>query len=227
MNLQKNNFIKKCPNCSIITEKSSGCNHIICSKCNFQWCWLCNKKYYEGHYKNGKCKGFQFFKPKDENDIKLAFEGKIELRDSQRQFDLNEFENVNFNNYLPNDRRIRRPEDLENIRIFSCGEKVLKFLIYIFFWHLFTSLISMNNRFMRNCFVIFLICMSYLFLQIVYFFQMIYFNLLMLMPYLIKEGLNNFLYAVHELDNYTNLTELFFKFLLFVLNIFYGGFFIY
>ena len=33
----KNNFIKFCPNCHILTEKTSGCNHITCSKCNYQW----------------------------------------------------------------------------------------------------------------------------------------------------------------------------------------------
>ena len=38
----KNNFIKKCPHCSIVTEKINGCNHITCSKCRHQWCWLCN-----------------------------------------------------------------------------------------------------------------------------------------------------------------------------------------
>ena len=80
--------MKKCPNCSIITEKTAGCNHITCSKGNFQWCWLCNKKYSYAHYQQGKCRGYQFFKPKDEYDIKLAFEGKIKLRASQRQEDL-------------------------------------------------------------------------------------------------------------------------------------------
>ena len=88
----QNNFVKKCPNCGIITEKSSGCNHIICAKCNYQWCWLCNEKYESGHYNNSKCKGYQFFKPKDEYDIKLAFEGKIELNESQRQYNI---ENIN------------------------------------------------------------------------------------------------------------------------------------
>ena len=83
----KTNFIKKCPKCGIITEKIEGCNHIICSKCNYQWCWLCNNEYTEGHYTHGKCKGFQFFRPKDENEIQLAMEGKIELRESQRQDD--------------------------------------------------------------------------------------------------------------------------------------------
>ena len=29
---EKNNFVKKCPKCDIITEKITGCNHIICSK---------------------------------------------------------------------------------------------------------------------------------------------------------------------------------------------------
>ena len=80
----KNFFIKKCPNCGIITEKSSGCNHITCSKCSYQWCWLCNEKYNDEHYNEGKCKNLQFYKPKDEKEIQLVFEGKIKppLNDS-------------------------------------------------------------------------------------------------------------------------------------------------
>ena len=88
----KNNFLKKCPNCNIITEKNSGCNHITCTKCNYQWCWLCNGKYSNDHFTQGKCKGYQFFQPKDEYDIKLAFEGKIQLEDSQIQESLNDIE---------------------------------------------------------------------------------------------------------------------------------------
>ena len=81
----KNNFVKKCPKCNIITEKITGCNHITCAKCNYQWCWLCNGEYDPEHFYEGKCKGLQFFRPKDENEIKLAYEGKIDLRRSQMQ----------------------------------------------------------------------------------------------------------------------------------------------
>ena len=94
----KKHFIKKCPLCGIITEKVEGCNHITCSKCNYQWCWLCNGKFTTEHFREGKCRGFQFFKPKDENDIKLAFEGKINLNQSQRQQDIEE-------NFRPRRRR--------------------------------------------------------------------------------------------------------------------------
>jgi len=32
------------PACSgIRTVKSSGCNHMTCSKCKASWCWLCAK----------------------------------------------------------------------------------------------------------------------------------------------------------------------------------------
>ena len=85
---EKKNFVKKCPRCDIITEKITGCNHITCAKCNYQWCWLCNGEYDPEHFYEGKCRGLQFFRPKDENEIKLAQEGKIELRESQRQDDL-------------------------------------------------------------------------------------------------------------------------------------------
>jgi len=102
---EKNNFVKKCPKCDIITEKITGCNHITCAKCNYQWCWLCNGEYDPEHFYEGKCRGLQFFRPKDENEIKLAQEGKIELRESQRQDDLDSENNDdehfvvnNFNN---------------------------------------------------------------------------------------------------------------------------------
>ena len=218
----KNNFVKICPNCGIITEKSSGCNHITCSKCNYQWCWLCNGKYIEGHYNEGKCKGFQFFKPKDEYDIKLAFEGKIELRESQRQFNLNEYENRIRYEYMPNDRRIRGNENIQNI---WCVGKFGLFTFYIFFFHIFFLLLSMTERFMRNCLVIYFVCMGYLLLEIANFFTMIYLNIIMLIPYLISQGFNNFIYFCSIFYDYTNLTEIFFKFLLLILNIFFGGFF--
>ena len=91
-----NNFVKKCPQCGIIIEKINGCNHITCTQCGYQWCWLCNEKYNIMHFKEGKCKGFQFFKPKNAYEIKLLMEGKInldELPESQRQNNIIFFEN--------------------------------------------------------------------------------------------------------------------------------------
>ena len=35
---KKNNYVKKCPNCTIIIEKNTGYNHIACAKCGYQWC---------------------------------------------------------------------------------------------------------------------------------------------------------------------------------------------
>ena len=78
----KSHFVKKCPQCGVLTEKDSGCNHIICAKCNYQWFWLFNEKYEEGHYNEGQYKGFQFFRSNDEYEIKLAFEGKIKLSET-------------------------------------------------------------------------------------------------------------------------------------------------
>lgn len=32
---------KPCPGCSILTDKISGCNHMTCSRCKKEWCWMC------------------------------------------------------------------------------------------------------------------------------------------------------------------------------------------
>ena len=226
----KNNFVKRCPKCGIITEKSSGCNHITCSKCRFQWCWLCNGEYTYDHYIIGKCKGFQFFKPSDENEIQLAFEGKIELRESQRQEDYQYDEYTDNNNlherHLPRLRRFHiNMNENEYIERYNCLGTFIILFLYIMIGHGFYSLISMKNEFMINNLVIILVCISYFFLEVANFFPMIFFNLIMLIPYLTTQGFYRFIYYCTKIGRYTNLTKIFYQCLLIILNIFFGGFF--
>ncbi|KAL4507225.1 hypothetical protein ABPG72_002018 [Tetrahymena utriculariae] len=42
--------VQLCPNCSVRTEKTEGCNHMVCSVCNYNWCWLCRQQIIYGHY---------------------------------------------------------------------------------------------------------------------------------------------------------------------------------
>lgn len=42
--------IKKCPHCKAIIQKIEGCNHITCSFCNHNWCWLCEGQYTSIHF---------------------------------------------------------------------------------------------------------------------------------------------------------------------------------
>eukprot|EP00753_Platysulcus_tardus_P013088 PLAT3614.4.p1 GENE.PLAT3614.4~~PLAT3614.4.p1 ORF type:complete len:422 (-),score=67.04 PLAT3614.4:153-1418(-) len=56
---------KPCPTevggCGSPIEKNGGCNHMTCTKCTFQFCWLCGCKYKAGHYNEpGPCHGKQF-----------------------------------------------------------------------------------------------------------------------------------------------------------------------
>ncbi|CAG2105938.1 unnamed protein product, partial [Medioppia subpectinata] len=38
------NTTKTCPTCSAPIEKNEGCDYIICTKCNNQFCWLCKAR---------------------------------------------------------------------------------------------------------------------------------------------------------------------------------------
>jgi hypothetical protein len=47
---------KPCPRCKVPTHKSEGCNHMRCSRCQEEWCWLCGRGItaggaYPAHYK--------------------------------------------------------------------------------------------------------------------------------------------------------------------------------
>ena len=58
---KKKKLIKRCPKCKFWTEKNSGCNHMTCPECKFEWCWFCVKKCEPGHFKiGGPCYGLQF-----------------------------------------------------------------------------------------------------------------------------------------------------------------------
>ena len=63
-------LVKRCPYCKLYTEKNEGCNHMTCSQCNFQWCWVCEQECVAGHYLFGTCKGLHFSDVRKKGDAK-------------------------------------------------------------------------------------------------------------------------------------------------------------
>ena len=169
-NMQKKKFIKKCPNCGAWTEKNEGCNHMTCIECNFQWCWLCNKRYTEGHYKKGKCMGYQYFKPKSEKDIQLAFEGKIHLREDERMYDFIYY-------------------DINITRTFGTMKKIGIYFLFLLFG-LIITIICESGKFLSKLFIG---------PKAYYYFVLIYFSLVTLFGFTIffVQILMNFMLSIY------------------------------
>ena len=66
----KSKNIKKCPKCLAFIRKDSGCNHMTCPICHYEFCWLCLKESLPNHYEFGSCAGMQFI---DENSFIYRF----------------------------------------------------------------------------------------------------------------------------------------------------------
>ena len=74
--MEKGKSVKRCPRCQIFTEKNSGCNHMTCPRCKYQWCWLCEGKFNYGHYNSGRCEGQQFTKADNLDEIQEMIKAK-------------------------------------------------------------------------------------------------------------------------------------------------------
>ena len=203
----KNNFVKKCPKCSIIIEKNKGCNHITCTKCGYQWCWLCNKEYNANHFNEGKCRGFQFFQPKNDYEIKLMMEGKIninELTESQVQHNIDAIHpdiqiiiddigrinrEINNNHELPirefeiNNNHHHHPFDDQ----MGCGKKALFIFFYILFGNNFFFLFYFYSSRKEKV----ILFGFHLYHLITFFFQLIFLNILTVIILIFSRAINH------------------------------------
>ena len=47
---RRSHDVRQCPECHTTIERSEGCNHMTCTRCRFQFCWLCSRRYTKHHF---------------------------------------------------------------------------------------------------------------------------------------------------------------------------------
>ncbi|KAL3288406.1 hypothetical protein HHI36_002854 [Cryptolaemus montrouzieri] len=68
---------KPCPNCKSPIQKNEGCNHIKCSKCKFDFCWVCQESWKRHSSATGgyfRCNRFESVHRADEKQCSLISE---------------------------------------------------------------------------------------------------------------------------------------------------------
>jgi hypothetical protein len=74
--LENRGKMTNCPNCGLIVEKEEGgCNHMICSKCKYEFCWICGAKYDVDHFNRSNvfgCSGMQNQEPSNRTTLILT-----------------------------------------------------------------------------------------------------------------------------------------------------------
>ena len=78
-NITIKRYTRPCPKCKVPIQKNGGCNHMTCYKCNYQFCWICMRKYTNNHYDTSSingllfgCPGGQFSRVAENNDIQCC-----------------------------------------------------------------------------------------------------------------------------------------------------------
>ncbi|ENN79423.1 hypothetical protein YQE_04067, partial [Dendroctonus ponderosae] len=81
---------KPCPNCRSPIQKNEGCNHMKCSKCKFDFCWVCQESWKRHSSATGgyfRCNRFEAVRKADEKQGSLvneAIEKNTELQEITR-----------------------------------------------------------------------------------------------------------------------------------------------
>jgi len=174
------------------------------------------------HFKGAKCKGFQYFQPKSEYEIKLMKEGKInydELSGSQRQFSDNSDIHSNSSDtssfsYHPivlfRERTYSEDELYNNVK---CTKKAYYVFFFVILGNYYFILKVMNL--LKYIFAV----MTYILLSILLFFPMVFLNILSLLLILIVKGFKKFIVK------FDDLLELYVEdFIMIFINVLIGNF---
>lgn len=89
---------KPCPKCGSNIEKNQGCNHMNCSKCKHDFCWLCLTPWKEHGSKTGGYYACNLYETRKQQDASFA-KGEQSQQDAKNELQRYMFHFERYNNH--------------------------------------------------------------------------------------------------------------------------------
>ncbi|CUM68176.1 uncharacterized protein PRCAT00005894001 [Priceomyces carsonii] len=163
-----------CPKCNSSIEKNGGCNHMTCSNCHYEFCWICSKEWALHGTSYYKCNKFD---PEENDDLEktrqskrlslqryLHFYRRFAVHESSMNADKRTLDKVNnrMKQYMEAMSATSEKEDLswidiqylhDAVRSLTNGRKTLKWT-YCFAFYLgnsnFSEIFEQNQEFLNK-----------------------------------------------------------------------------